>query len=356
MPLTPSATDRRRAEAVARFTLVGAATGIALGWLIYLLDGGLPGPHMHRGAVSGSVIGMGVGLGEELLFFGRRRWQSYRVVTVARIILFASWILGVLVFVNALWSGASPTLFEAARSYVRGPTSARDAIAALVVATMATAYLEVRRLHNSGEIRRFLLGRYRVPVEEERVFLFADLEGSTALAETLGARRYSAFISDCFRDVSEAILAWRGQVYQYVGDEIVVSWPVERGLRGGAAVRCFLQMQEDLDARAAAYRAEYGYAPRFRGGVHAGPVVTTWVGLAKIELAFHGDALNAAARILDVCKTSGARLLVSTSTVQRMQLRAPIQAVPVGPMELHGRRAVMDLSRIRAGSDADDDG
>lgn len=343
-----TATARRRAATVFRFSAVGAAVGACLGWLIFLLDGGAVEPHILRAAITGTLTGLGVGVGEEVFFFGRRRWQGYRLVTTVRIIAFASWILTVLVSVNGLLRTGADGLPQGALAYLTGSTFVRDAAAALIVATMATAYLEVRRLHNAGEIRRFLLGRYRVPVEEERVFLFADLVGSTALAEALGPRVYSAFISDCFRDVSEAILAWKGQVYQYVGDEIVVSWPADRGLRNGTAVRCFLQMQLDLADRADAYRAEYGHAPRFRAGIHAGPVVTTWVGLAKIELAFHGDALNTAARILALCKPHDAHLLVSTPTLARMDLPAHITATSVGSTELQGRREVIDLSRINS--------
>ena len=99
-----------------------------------------------------------------------------------------------------------------ALGYTRGPTFVRDVFLAIALSAAGTAFLEVRRLHNPGEIRRFLLGRYRVPVEEERVFLFVDLKDSTSLAETLGPKKYSRFLGACYRDLAEPILAWRGEV------------------------------------------------------------------------------------------------------------------------------------------------
>ena len=66
-------------------------------------------------------------------------------------------------------------------------------------------------------IRRLLTGRYHYPVEETCIFLFADVVGSTGIAERLGHMAYSSFLRDCFSDISEAILAWKGEVYQHAG-------------------------------------------------------------------------------------------------------------------------------------------
>jgi hypothetical protein len=124
-----------------------------------------------------------------------------------------------LVLVNggsmALTSGTGA--FEAIAIYLTGDTMARDVFLAALVALVGTAFLEVRHLHNPGDILNFLMGRYRFPVEECRVFLFADLADSTSIAERLGDVMYSRFIGDCYRDIAEAILAWRGQVYSVRG-------------------------------------------------------------------------------------------------------------------------------------------
>ena len=97
-------------------------------------------------------------------------------------------------------------------TYVTGESMLRDLVLASMVAVVGTALLEVRHLHNPGAILDYLLGRYRFPVKEHRVFLFADLADSTSIAEHLGDQKYSRFIGDCYRDVAEAILAWSGRV------------------------------------------------------------------------------------------------------------------------------------------------
>ena len=219
----------------------------------------------------------------------------------------------------------------------------RDLVFAIVVAVLGTWFLEVRRLHNPGDVVGFLMGRYRFPVEEERIFLFADLAGSTSLAERLGPHLYSRFIGDCFRDISEAILAWKGQVYQYVGDEIIVSWPFSQGIAGAACVECFFGMRELLAERRERYESIYGCAPHFRGGIHGGPVVTTWVGLAKVELAFHGDALNAASRIQGLCSAHDEACLISGPILRQLRLPDGLSSLALGEVALRGKDEMIDV-------------
>ena len=43
----------------------------------------------------------------------------------------------------------------------------RDLIFAVVASFLVTGFLQVRKLHNPGEIRRLLRGQYHYPVEED---------------------------------------------------------------------------------------------------------------------------------------------------------------------------------------------
>ena len=63
----------------------------------------------------------------------------------------------------------------------------------------------------------------RLPKAEDRVFLFLDLEGSTQLAERLGSALYFELLRRCLDDLTEPILETEGEIYQYAGDEIVVT-------------------------------------------------------------------------------------------------------------------------------------
>jgi adenylate cyclase len=56
----------------------------------------------------------------------------------------------------------------------------------------------------------------------------------------MGELEFSHFLQDFFYDISEPIARYFGRVYQYVGDEVVVTWNIKKGLRYAVCARCFL--------------------------------------------------------------------------------------------------------------------
>ncbi len=180
-----------------------------------------------------------------------------------------------------------------------------------LVATGVNFLLEIRRLVGEENLWRLLTGHYRRPRNENRVFLFMDLAASTATAERLGHRRYSEFIQECFQDLTTVALKFGGRIYQYVGDEIVMTWPTESARSRIDSVKAFFAYERILAEKGPAYEARFGVAPLFRGGIDVGPVTATEVGEVKRAIAYHGDVLNTAARLLSLCKERNGRLLVS---------------------------------------------
>jgi len=93
------------------------------------------------------------------------------------------------------------------------------------------------------------LGKYRTPREEERIFMFMDLKSSTSTAERLGHLKYSAFIRDCFSDIDQVLYPHCAQIYQYVGDEVVIMWPEQEGLRNQFCVRFYFAVKDQFRKR-----------------------------------------------------------------------------------------------------------
>jgi adenylate cyclase len=332
------------------FVTLGAVVGGLIGWAASAFDDTAILWSGVRGASVGVLIGLFFGIGEEFVVPRLSRKLSFLMLNFTRVVAYTGIILVALVFVNALRYFLSQDigLVGAASIYLGDANSTRDLIVSILAAISLTSALQVRRLHNKGEIRRLLTGQYYYPQEESRVFLFADLVGSTAHAERLGPLKYSMLLRDVFTDVSEAILAWHGEVYQYAGDEVIISWRKERGVRNAACVQCFMEMVTSLESRGETYRQRYACEPELRGAVHGGQVVTAWVGEAKKELAFHGDALNATARILSQCKDRGARLLISEEVLSLVHLPPGLSVDSVGEVELRGKRERVRLSSVEA--------
>lgn len=171
--------------------------------------------------------------------------------------------------------------------------------------------VQVAESFGQGVLIHFLLGKYHRPKEEDRIFMFVDLKSSTQHAERLGHVDYSRLIQDCFFDLSDAVVRHGAVVYQYVGDEVVLTWKRKDGLAGAACLRSYYDYDRRLKARRAHYDAEYGVVPEFKAAAHVGPVTAAEVGAVKKELAFHGDVLNTASRIQGKCVELGCPLLIS---------------------------------------------
>jgi adenylate cyclase len=335
----------RRLRTTALYVAMGVTAGALIGVIISPIDRVPALGAAARGVVIGAWVGLAVGLTEELLVVPASRRMRLAGLNVIRLTTYFAAIQGGLVAVNTrrfVLVGVSGWV-EGAGRYLGSASFPRDLALAALATLVLTALMQVKRLHHASEIWKLVTGRYHYPEQEERVFLFVDLVGSTHIAETLGDVGFSTLLRDMFAEISEAILAWGGKVYQHVGDGVIVTWSHEGGLRGGAGVRCFFEMRDQLRAARTRFEQLHGVVPRLTAAVHVGPVVTTWVGEARKELAFHGDTLNVTARIQATCRTLGVECLVSEALRETLRDAPELSFRPMGEVELRGKSKPMRL-------------
>ena len=84
-------------------------------------------------------------------------------------------------------------------------------------------FLQISDKFGPRMLGRFLIGKYHQPREEQRIFMFMDMKSSTSIAEQIGNKQSFNLLNDLFNDITDAILASDGEIYQYVGDEVVIS-------------------------------------------------------------------------------------------------------------------------------------
>ena len=190
-----------------------------------------------------------------------------------------------------------------------------------------------------------MLGRYRRPIREERVLLFLDLVGSTTLAERMGEVRVQDLLTRFFYDIDQAIVAHGGEVHAYVGDEVIVTWPVSARPQR-AYVDCFFAIQDRIAALAGQYSKEFGLVPQFRAGIHAGPVVISECGDSRRQVAYFGDTVNVAARLQAHCKEAGRPLLVSGALFRLLPNGGNLAVDALGPTQLRGRSAPIEIFAV----------
>jgi len=171
--------------------------------------------------------------------------------------------------------------------------------------------IHINDYFGQGVLVNFLIGRYHSPKEEVRIFMFMDLKSSTSYAEEYGHIKYSNLIQDCFYDLSDIVHKRCAKVYQYVGDEVILTWEIEKGIKNNNCIQTFFDFERTIKKKRDYYNNKYGLVPEFKAGLHYGDVIITEIGGAKEELAYHGDTVNTAARIQTVCNERGKKIIVS---------------------------------------------
>jgi adenylate cyclase len=207
--------------------------------------------------------------------------------------------------------------------------------------------LQVSDKFGPGILWKFITGKYHHPREEERIFMFLDLKSSTTIAEKIGSKRFFDLLKEIYSDITEPIINSHGEIYQYVGDEVVVTWPVEKGLEGNNCLLCFLRIEGTLEERKEHYLEEYGIAPAFKAGLHLGEATVGEIGIIKKDIVFSGDVLNTTSRIQGECNNYNVNILFSSVLLHRMPMNGEYEKIPLGEIRLRGKEEMVALSTVR---------
>lgn len=335
-------------------------------WLFFVflrnyghLIGNVESPLSKLGSGQGLVIGVLVGslagiiyTSVELLF--ERRFfqkQSYARIIAGKLVFFFIGVKILLLFgLNAI-NSIDPTIFESMElvALLRSESYWVVFIYFTVVASLISFLRMISRKFGPGVLWNMFIGRYQNPREEQRIFMFLDLRSSTTIAEKLGHVKFSKLIQDCFADLTPVVNNHKVEIYQYVGDEAVLSWTMEKGMEENHCIHAYFNFMEVLALKSDYYEKVYGLQPFFKAGVHLGTVIVTEVGLVKREIAYHGDVLNTTARIQSQCNKLQQALLVSGQLLDQLQPDNQIEIKPLGEEILKGKKTPVTIYGVSRG-------
>ncbi|MDW3192470.1 MAG: adenylate/guanylate cyclase domain-containing protein [Cytophagales bacterium] len=299
------------------------------------------------------LLGLSLGLIEETLFKGRFRKISFLPKIILKTVIYMG-LLTLLMFVSSIILNAinmntsvtDPEVISTVVSFLGSFTYMSIAIYAGAVIDLTLFFNEIISFLGLDVVGTYFTGKYSKPVKESRVFMFLDMRSSTTIAEKLGHEKHYQLINDYYADMSRAIIETQGQVYQYVGDEIVVSWKIDRGLNQSNCLACFFQISEKIRQKSERYIFRYGLIATFKAGLHVGEVTRGQVGLIKREMLFIGDVLNTTARIQGLCNELESDLLISKELKARLPETLNFNFASKGCYELRGREQKEELFEV----------
>jgi adenylate cyclase len=330
----------------AGFILLGLVIGISLSLTVW----GNFGYSWGIGTLSGFLIGLALRLGDQPFERLIIRKFSFPVA------LFIGTFTLIALFKMAQYSGmliydllvAEMNFSEITESRIFKDIISTQGImnmlwSAFLISIILNIIKLTSRIIGPRLMMNYVLGMYHKPIEEERIFMFIDINSSTSLAEKMGTKKYHELLNQFFYDIGEPISKSKGEIYQYVGDEVVVTWKMKDGLKNANCIRCYFRIEKQMEKLRPEYIKKFGFCPEFKVGMHGGKVITGEVGRTKTEIVFHGDVINTTERILNQCINLGKRMLISENLLRRLDLLPTIHAEYVTTRLFKGKENEVSL-------------
>ncbi len=157
--------------------------------------------------------------------------------------------------------------------------------------------------------------------ERKRVtVLFADIKGSTRLADQAGVELWHEVLDRFLSTLSACVHRYQGTVNQYTGDGIMALFGAPQALEEHAlhAAHAALEMQREVRRYADELRLQHGLNLSMRVGLNSGEVVVGRIGDGlRDDYTAQGPTVHLAARVEQLCEPG--RVYVSAETAGLLQ-------------------------------------
>jgi len=327
--------------------------GIIVGSLFTAIAFGFDAARIIKGMTAGLMITLTIGILEYFVFQNKFKKIKFSIALLIRTLCYVAAISFSVIIVWVVHESSinDANILTTLKSsdfnyFIFEGDFKKILIFSIVVGFLINFFTQINSLLGKRVLWNYLTGKYHNPKEEERVFMFLDMSSSTTIAEGLGPVTYHKFINNYFFDIDEAIVESKGEIYQYVGDEVVISWKDDNGFKNANCIKCFFDIRNKIEQVSDRYKKKFGIVPGFKAGLHCGEVVTGEVGDSKREIVFNGDVLNTASRIQAECNRLGKKFLVSEDVLNKITLPVEYKVEKMGKFKLRGKEIQMELYSI----------
>ncbi len=329
--------------------LIAAVTGGVIGTLFTCIAFGMDLEHAVKGFIAGAIISFLSALFEKFIFEVKLKKLNFSLIVLMRtfvyILIISFSVLTVWVVHESLLNsrGFIATVMTDDFSNFLTGIFPYILIFAFTISFFMNFMVQINRLLGKGVLLSYITGKYHKPKAEKRFFMFLDLESSTTIAETIGPVKYHEFMNSYFFDINDPIISSKGEIYQYVGDEVVISWKVENGIKNSNCIKCYFDIKDKIGSLQDSYIKKFGLIPGFKAGVHYGEVVIGEVGDSRKEIVFHGDVMNTASRIQGYSKVLNKQILISKEALQLLGTGKGYSAISMGNVKLKGKEHEVEI-------------
>ena len=206
-----------------------------------------------------------------------------------------------------------------------------------------------RRSGNIATLFFQSMGKIIHPKLVMRGFLFIDLNNATSIAEKLGSERYAKLLRHCFQLLNELVSVSNFEVYQYVGDEAVITWKANYADADWKAIQLFNDYKAYLEENKETFIQEYQLQPTFKCAIHYGEAVVSEIGKDKKYLVYHGDVLNTTSRLLSKCHFYKTDCIISEETIQnKAKITAKYELNAITLKDLKGKQQFINAYTVKS--------
>lgn len=215
----------------------------------------------------------------------------------------------------------------------------------LFIIILANFTFQMNRKLGYGVLWDFFTGKYYRPHEVERIIMFVKISNVRQLIKKNETIKFHSFIKTFIFDITEIILFHKGEIYEYVEDEIVVLWDPKAGIENANCLQTLFEIDSKKEALKNKYNERFHFIPEVRASLHIGKLTVGEIGDIKTQLVYQGDPMNTAYRILHATSEQHP-FLCSHELISRFKLQDTYEVQHYGQTLLRGKQKKTDLYAV----------
>jgi len=198
-------------------------------------------------------------------------------------------------------------------------------------------------------------------LRRQATILFCDIRNYTSLCEEMSVEELQKFLNEYWRDTVDIIMQEEGTIDKFHGDGVCVIFGApylheDDSLR---AVRAAWNLIKNVDAFNVRRQLERKSPIQIGIGIHMGEVIAGHIGSERrMDYTVMGDVVNVAARMEELNKKFGTRILISDTVYEKVESHVRVKTLTLAHLRGHKRpiliHNMVDFSDSNIKSDSRD--